>query len=89
MFATLAPAESRSSPLTKSMPTREAAIAQGLCGRNLRGDDALGIADAAAVHIVSIFAERDVGRNGIKMSGEDEVGGFAGDRRVDVPAGAR
>ncbi len=38
------------------------------------GDDALGVAGAAAVDVGSIFARGEEGRNGVHVSGEGDVG---------------
>ena len=57
-------------------------------GRNLGGEDALGVADAAAVHKLRILAERNVGRNGVHVRGKDQIGSLAGHACVDVPARA-
>ena len=86
-LAILAPAESRSSPLTKSRPTLKPSRAQGFGGGNLGGDDSFGVGNAAAVHEFSVFAEGDVGRDGVDVSGKDEVGSLAGDAGIDIPAG--
>lgn len=62
--------------------------AEGLSGGYLGGDDALGIADAAAVEELGVFAKGDVGGDGVHVGGEDKVWGLARDAGVDVPAGA-
>ena len=51
-------------------------IAQALGRGNLRGDDALGVAGAASVDVVFVFAGGDERRNGIGVCGEDHVRGF-------------
>ena len=58
-------------------------------GSDLGGDDSLGVAGAAAVEEVGVFAAgAEEGRNGVHVGGEDEVGRDAGERGVDVEAGA-
>ena len=42
-------------------------------GGDLGGDDPLGVADAAAVEEVGVFAEGEEGRNGIHMGGKNQV----------------
>ena len=85
-LATLAPAESRSSPLHKQQPNPESRRPQRLGGGHLRGDDALGVADAAAIQKLVVLAEWDVGRNGVHVRGKHQIGRLARRARIDVPA---
>jgi hypothetical protein len=56
-------------------------------GGDLGGDDSLGVAGAAAVEEVGVFAAgAEEGWDGVHVRGEDEVGGDAGERGVDVEA---
>ena len=45
----------------------EACRAQSFGSRNLGGDDALGVGNAAAVHEFVVFAEGNVGRHGVHV----------------------
>ena len=84
----MAPAESRSSPLDKQQPNPKSHGPQSLGGGHLGGEDALGVADAAAVQKLLILAEGNVGRNGIHVRGKDQIGRLAGRARIDIPARA-
>jgi hypothetical protein len=61
---------------------------QGFGGGNLGGHDALGVAHAAPVEEVVVFAQRDEGRDGVHVGGKDDVGGRAQGTGVDVPSRA-
>ena len=68
---TRAPALLRSSPTTKSKPKlRLPGFEELPGGRDHGGDDALGIAGAAAPDEVAIFAGRDERRDGIHVGGK-------------------
>ncbi len=57
-----------------------------LGGGDLGGDDALGVAGAAAIEELVVFVVGNVGRDGVHVGGEDDVGGDAGHGGVDVEA---
>ncbi len=64
----------------------DAGVAQAISGGDLRGDDALGVAGAAAVEVLVVFAAAEEGRHGVHVGGENDIGRDAGKRGVDVEA---
>ena len=64
----------------------DAGFAQAVCRGYLGGDDSFGVAGAAAVEVEVVFGTAEVGRNGVHVGGEDDVGRDAGYRGVDVEA---
>ncbi len=66
----------------------EALSTQRFGGGYLRGQDSLGIRDAAAIDKLRILAEWNVRRNGVHVRGKDQVRRLAGGSGVDVPARA-
>ena len=84
----LAPAESRSSPLTNSSPTRNPAARRASAAATCAAMNALGVGHAAAIEELGVLAEGNEGRNGVHVRGEDQVGRLAGGAGVDIPARA-
>jgi hypothetical protein len=67
----------------------EVGVAEFFCGGNLGGDDALGVAGAAAIEEVGVFAAgAKEGWDGVHVGGEDDVWGDAGESGEDVEAWA-
>jgi hypothetical protein len=54
----------------------------------LGGDDAFGVGNSTSVHELRVLAERNVGRHGVHVRGEDQVRCLTGRAAVDVPASA-
>src|ERR1700739_2711915 len=63
-----------------------AACEKQFSGGDHGGDDAFGVAGAAAVDVRSVFARGEKGRNGVHVSGEGNVGIAEGKKEI-VAAG--
>ncbi len=55
-------------------------FAELVCCGDLRGDDALGVAGAAAIKIQVVFGAAEEGRDGVHVGGKDDIGGDARER---------
>ena len=72
----------------KQQPDPESRRAQRLGGGNLGGQNALGVANAAAVKKILVLAEGNVGRHSVHVRGKNQIGSFTFCAGVDVPARA-
>ena len=64
----------------------DAGFAEAVGGGYLGGDDAFGVAGAAAVEVEVVFSGTEKWRHGVHVGGEDDVGRDAGECGVDVEA---
>ena len=70
----------------KEQTDLDACLAESVCGRYLRGDDALCVAGAAAVEELVVFARAEERRHGVHVGRKHDIRGDAGERGVDVEA---